>query len=155
MCGICGIYEYGVAQPGISAGLVERMRDQMVHRGPDDAGVYVSDDRRVGLGNRRLSIVDLSLAGHLPMPNADRRVWIAYNGEVYNHERLRPALIEEGYAFRSHSDTEAVLHLYEARGLDFVQELEGDFALALWDANKQRLVLARDRIGVKPLYYAI
>src|ERR1700742_4568746 len=155
MCGICGIYEYGVAQPGVSTGVVERMRDTMVHRGPDDAGVYVSEDRRVGLGSRRLSIVDLSPAGHMPMPNEDGRVWSAYNGEDYNHERLRPGLIAQAHLFRSQGDTEAVLHLYEARGLDFVQELEGDFAIALWDANEQRLVLARDRVGVKPLYYAV
>jgi asparagine synthase (glutamine-hydrolysing) len=155
MCGICGVYEYAAAQPGINAALVERMRDTMVHRGPDDAGVYVSDDRRVGLGNRRLSIVDLSPAGHIPMPNEDGRVWIAYNGEVYNHERLRPALIEQGYGFRSRTDTETILHLYEARSLDFLHDLEGDFAIAIWDANEKRLVLARDRIGVKPLYYAV
>jgi len=155
MCGICGVYEYAAAQPGISAALIERMRDTMVHRGPDDAGVYVSDDRRVGLGNRRLSIVDLSPAGHIPMRNEDGRVWIAYNGEVYNHERLRPALMAQGHAFRSRTDTETILHLYEARGLDFVRDLEGDFGIAIWDANENRLVLARDRIGVKPLYYAV
>jgi asparagine synthase (glutamine-hydrolysing) len=155
MCGICGVYEYGAAQPGLEAALIERMRDTMVHRGPDDAGVYVSDDRRVGLGNRRLAIVDLSPAGHIPMPNEDGRVWIAYNGEIYNHERLRPALVAQGHGFRSRTDTETILHLYEARGLDFVHDLEGDFAIAIWDANEKRLVLARDRIGVKPLYYAI
>jgi asparagine synthase (glutamine-hydrolysing) len=154
MCGICGIYEYGAAQPSITAALIERMRDTMVHRGPDDAGVYVSDDRRVGLGNRRLAIVDLSPAGHIPMANEDGRVWIAYNGEVYNHERLRPALVSQGHTFRSRSDTETILHSYEARGLDFVHDLEGDFAIAIWDANEKRLVLARDRVGVKPLYYA-
>jgi asparagine synthase (glutamine-hydrolysing) len=131
------------------------MRDQMVHRGPDDAGVYVSDDRRVGLGNRRLAIVDLSPAGHGPMPNEDERVWITFNGEIYNHERLRPALIEKGHTYRSRTDTETIIHLYEERGLDFVGELEGDFAIGLWDADEQRLVLARDRIGVKPLYYTI
>jgi asparagine synthase (glutamine-hydrolysing) len=154
MCGLCGVFEYGAAQPRVSAALVERMRDTMVHRGPDDAGVYVSDDRRVGLGNRRLSIVDLSAAGHIPMPNDDARVWIAYNGEVYNHERLRPTLVEQGYRFRSRTDTETILRMYEARGLDFVQHLDGDFAIAIWDANENRLVLARDRVGVKPLYYA-
>src|SRR5690349_22317783 len=88
------------------------------------------------------------------MPKNTTRVWIAYNGEVYNHERLRPALIEQGYRFRSRSDTETILRMYEARGLDFVHDLEGDFAIAIWDANEQRLVLARDRVGVKPLYYA-
>jgi asparagine synthase (glutamine-hydrolysing) len=154
MCGLCGVYEYSAARPDVTAAMVERMRDTMVHRGPNDAGVYVSDDRRLGLGNRRLSIVDLSAAGHIPMANDDGRVWIAYNGEVYNHERLRPALIEQGYRFRSRSDTETILRLYEAVGLDFIHHLEGDFAIAIWDANAQRLVLARDRVGVKPLYYA-
>jgi asparagine synthase (glutamine-hydrolysing) len=155
MCGICGIYEYGVAEPGVNAALVVRMRDQMTHRGPDDAGVYVTEDARVGLGNRRLAIVDLSPAGHNPMPNEDGRVWITFNGEIYNHERLRPGLVERGHRYRSRADTETIIHLYEERGLDFVQQLEGDFAIALWDENARRIVLARDRIGVKPLYYTI
>ena len=155
MCGICGIYEFGLAAPGVTSSLIERMRDQMVHRGPDDAGAYISEDRRVGLGCRRLSIVDLSAAGHMPMPNEDGRVWIAYNGETYNHDLLRPGLIDRGHAFRSRSDTETLLHLYEERGLDFVHDIEGDFAIALWDANAERLVLVRDRVGVKPLYYSV
>src|SRR5438309_9434238 len=92
MCGICGIYEYGVSRPNIDDELVVRMRDTMTHRGPDDAGSYVSDDRRVGLGNRRLAIVDLSPAGRNPMPNEDGRVWITFNGEIYNHESLRPKI---------------------------------------------------------------
>jgi asparagine synthase (glutamine-hydrolysing) len=144
-----------VAEPGVTASLVAQMRDKMMHRGPDDAGVYVTEDARVGLGNRRLAIVDLSPAGHNPMPNEDGRVWITFNGEIYNHERLRPGLIERGHRYRSRADTETIIHLYEERGLDFVQELEGDFAIALWDENARRIVLARDRIGVKPLYYTI
>lgn len=155
MCGICGVFEYGVTEPGISVALIETMRDTMTHRGPDDAGVYLTEDRRVGLGNRRLAIVDLSPAGHNPMPNEDGRVWITFNGEIYNHERLRTSLIEQGHRYRSRADTETVIHLYEERGLDFVQELDGDFAIALWDSVAQRIVLARDRIGVKPLYYSI
>lgn len=155
MCGICGIYEYGVSEPAINETLVARMRDTMTHRGPDDAGVYVSEDRRVGLGNRRLAIVDLSPAGHNPMPNEDGRVWITYNGEVYNHESLRPELEAKGHRYRSRTDTETVIHLYEERGLDFVQALEGDFAIGLWDSDAHRLVLARDRVGVKPLYYTV
>ncbi|MGA9769962.1 MAG: asparagine synthase (glutamine-hydrolyzing) [Blastocatellia bacterium] len=155
MCGICGIFEYGAAEPAVTASLVARMRDTMTHRGPDDAGVYVTPDARVGLGNRRLAIVDLSPAGHNPMPNEDGRVWITFNGEIYNHERLRPGLIERGHRYRSHADTETIIHLYEERGLDFVQELEGDFAIAIWDERERRIVLARDRIGVKPLYYTI
>jgi asparagine synthase (glutamine-hydrolysing) len=155
MCGICGIYEYGVSQPDVSAELVARMRDAMPHRGPDDAGVYVTEDRRVGLGHRRLSIVDLSPAGHNPMPNEDGTVWITFNGEIYNHLALRPGLIASGHTYRSRSDTETIIHLYEDRGLDFVQHLEGDFAIALWDQSKESLILVRDRIGVKPLYYFI
>lgn len=155
MCGICGVFEYGVSAPQVNAALVARMRDTMAHRGPDDAGVFVSADARVGLGNRRLAIVDLSPAGHAPMPNEDGRIWITFNGEIYNHETLRPGLIERGHRYRSRSDTETIIHLYEERGLDFVDDLEGDFAIALWDETKQRLILARDRIGVKPLYYTI
>jgi asparagine synthase (glutamine-hydrolysing) len=155
MCGICGIYEYGVSQPAVSETLIVRMRDTMTHRGPDDAGVFVTEDRRVGLGNRRLSIVDLSPAGRNPMPNEDGRVWITFNGEIYNHQSLRPGLEAKGHLYRSRTDTESIIHLYEERGLDFVAELDGDFAIGLWDAAEQRLVLARDRIGVKPLYYTL
>jgi len=155
MCGICGIYEYGVSQPAVSDSLVVRMRDTMSHRGPDDAGVYVSADRRVGLGNRRLAIVDLSPAGRNPMPNEDGRVWITFNGEIYNHESLRPGLEARGHRYRSRTDTETVIHLYEERGLDFVDELDGDFAIALWDEAARRIVLARDRVGIKPLYYTL
>jgi asparagine synthase (glutamine-hydrolysing) len=155
MCGICGIYEYGVSQPAVNDSLVVRMRDTMSHRGPDDAGVYLSADRRVGLGNRRLAIVDLSPAGRNPMPNEDGRVWITFNGEIYNHESLRPGLEARGHRYRSRTDTETVIHLYEERRLDFVDELEGDFAIALWDEAARRIVLARDRVGIKPLYYTL
>jgi asparagine synthase (glutamine-hydrolysing) len=155
MCGIVGIYEYAVNAPGVTESLIMAMRDQMTHRGPDDAGVYLTPDRRVGLGHRRLSIVDLSPAGHNPMPNEDETVWITYNGEIYNHEKLREKLIKSGHRYRSRTDTEDIIHLYEERGLDFVHDLEGDFAIALWDENRSRLVLARDRIGVNPLYYTV
>ncbi len=155
MCGICGIYEYGLSEPTVTGGLIVRMRDTMTHRGPDDAGVYVNSDRRVGLGNRRLAIVDLSPAGRNPMPNEDGRVWITFNGEIYNHESLRPGLEAKGHRYRSRTDTETIIHLYEERGLDFVHELEGDFAIGLWDEDKRRIVLARDRIGVKPLYFTL
>ena len=154
MCGICGIYEYA-ASPNVSESLIIRMRDTMVHRGPDDAGVYVSDDRRVGLGNRRLSIVDLSPAGRNPMPNEDRRVWITFNGEIYNHNTLRPGLEAAGHLYRSRTDTETIIHLYEEKGISFVEELDGDFAIALWDEDAGLMVLARDRVGVKPLYYTV
>lgn len=111
MCGICGVYEYGRAQGGVTWELVSGMRDTMVHRGPDDAGTWVSADRRVGLGHRRLSIVDLSAAGHNPMTNETRDVWIVFNGEIYNHEKLRPALVEKGHTYRSRTDTETIVHL--------------------------------------------
>src|SRR5262245_30905868 len=154
MFGICGIYEYG-GNPSVSEALVVRMRDAMIHRGPDDAGVYVTDDRRVGLGSRRLSIVDLSPAGRNPMSNEDGRVWITFNGEIYNHADLRPALESKGHLYRSRTDTETIIHLYEEKGLGFVEELEGDFAIGLWDEDAGLIVLARDRVGVKPLYYAL
>ncbi len=153
MCGICGVYEYGRAQGGVTWELVSGMRDTMVHRGPDDAGTWVSADRRVGLGHRRLSIVDLSAAGHNPMTNETRDVWIVFNGEIYNHEKLRPALVEKGHTYRSRTDTETIVHLYEEEGPDLVHRLEGMFAIAIWDESRKRLFLARDRLGIKPLYY--
>ncbi|HSE97076.1 MAG TPA: asparagine synthetase B, partial [Blastocatellia bacterium] len=155
MCGICGIFEYGASEPGVTHETVARMRDTMTHRGPDDAGSFVSEDRRVGLGHRRLAIVDLSPAGHNPMPNEDERVWIVFNGEIYNHQSHRASLINKGHEYRSRADTETIIHLYEEYGLDFVSRIEGDFAIALWDSRKIRLILVRDRIGVKPLYYTI
>ena len=155
MCGICGIFEYATARPGVGLDLIARMRDEMAHRGPDDSGSFQSGDRRVGLGHRRLSIVDLSQAGHNPMPNEDETVWIVFNGEIYNHLTHRASLIEKVHEYRSQTDTETIIHLYEEYGLDFLSKIEGDFALAIWDGRERRLVLARDRIGVKPLYYTI
>lgn len=155
MCGICGVWEYGAASGGrVEEALVEGMRDRMRHRGPDDAGALLFDEGRGGFGHRRLSIVDLSQAGHQPMRGcAGDGVWTVFNGEIYNHASLRAALEERGHRYTSHTDTETILHLYEERGLDFVGEIEGDFAIALWDARRERLVLVRDRVGVKPLYF--
>lgn len=156
MCGIVGVWEYGAAATGarVERALVERMRDEMTHRGPDDAGAQIFDEGRLGLGHRRLSIVDLSAAGHNPMRGcAEQNVWIVFNGEIYNHARLRVGLEKRGHVYASRTDTETILHLYEERGLDFVDEVEGDFGIALWDAEREQLVLARDRIGVKPLYF--
>jgi len=152
MCGICG----ALALPGgpdIDPEVVVRMRDTMPHRGPDDAGVFVAPDRRVAMGHRRLSIVDLSPAGHGPMANEDGTVWISYNGEVYNHAALRPGLEAAGHVYRSRTDTETLLHLYEEYGVAMLDALRGMFAFSLWDARRRRLVLARDRLGIKPLYY--
>src|SRR5215211_5187139 len=156
MCGICGVWEYGAASGRVERALVERMRDRMPHRGPDDVGAEIFDGGRLGLGFRRLSIIDLSPAGHQPMRGCEGAgVWLVFNGEIYNHAELRPGLEERGHAYRSRTDTETIIHLYEERGLDFARDLEGDFAIALWDNRARKLVLARDRIGVKPLYYAI
>ena len=153
MCGICGVWEYGAANGNVGRELLVSMRDVMTHRGPDDAGDLVFDDARGGFGFRRLSIIDLSEAGHQPMHGCTDRVWLVFNGEIYNHADLREELEQRGHAYASKTDSETILHLYEERGLDFVSGIEGDFAIAIWDADRERLVLARDRAGVKPLYF--
>jgi asparagine synthase (glutamine-hydrolysing) len=133
--------------------LLNLMCDAIAHRGPDDFGSWTDAEAGVGLGHRRLSIIDLSPAGHQPMSNADGTVWISYNGELYNFQEHRKRLADAGYPFRSQSDTEVLIALYEERGIDFLQELNGMFAFALWDAREQRLLIARDHAGIKPLYY--
>ena len=153
MCGICGVWEYSATQANVELALVERMRDVMAHRGPDDAGELIFDEGRGGFGFRRLSIIDLSPAGHQPMNGCTDRVWLVFNGEIYNHAHLREGLERRGHVYKSRTDSETILHLYEERGLDFVQDIEGDYAIALWDADRERLVLVRDRAGVKPLYF--
>ena len=153
MCGICGVWEYGAAQGNVERALVTAMRDVMTHRGPDDAGELIFDDARGGFGFRRLSIIDLSAAGHQPMRGCTDRVWLVFNGEIYNHAALREGLERRGHVYASRTDSETILHLYEERGLDFVHDIEGDYAIALWDADREQLVLARDRAGVKPLYF--
>jgi asparagine synthase (glutamine-hydrolysing) len=153
MCGICGVWEYGATEERIAPGVIERMRDEMRHRGPDDAGLLLFDENRGGLGFRRLSIIDLSKAGHQPMHGCTDKIWFVCNGEIYNHAQLREGLKERGHKFSSQTDSETIVHLYEERGLDFVHEIEGDYAIALWDGQNERLILVRDRIGVKPLYF--
>jgi asparagine synthase (glutamine-hydrolysing) len=153
MCGICGVWEYRANDGRVEESLIARMRDEMTHRGPDDFGELLFDERRGGFGFRRLAIIDLSAAGHQPMHGCDDRTWLVFNGEIYNHSQLRVGLEERGHKYSSRTDSETVIHLYEERGLDFVQDIEGDYAIALWDANLERLVLVRDRVGVKPLYY--
>ena len=149
MCGICGIV---VARGGqvLERALIERMRDAIAHRGPDGAGTHMGPG--VGLGHRRLSIVDVE-HGQQPMYSENRRYVIVYNGEVFNHPTLKPELEGQGVRFRTRSDTETVLHLFERYGDAAVERLRGMFAIAIWDAVEQRLFLARDRYGVKPLYY--
>jgi asparagine synthase (glutamine-hydrolysing) len=129
------------------------MRDTMTHRGPDDAGLYQSPDRRVVLAHRRLSIVDLSPAGHQPMTNEDESIWITFNGEIYNHLERRAPLAAKGHIFTSRSDTEVIVHAYEESGRGCLSQLDGMFAFALWDARRHELLIARDRLGKKPLYY--
>lgn len=153
MCGICGVWEYGASEGRIESSLIARMRDEMTHRGPDDSGELIFDDGRGGFGFRRLSIIDLSAAGHQPMHGCDEDTWLVFNGEIYNHATLREDLEARGHKYASRTDSETIIHLYEERGLDFIHEIEGDYAIALWDARQQQLVLVRDRIGVKPLYF--
>ncbi len=152
MCGICGVYDYCGGR--VDRGLLCYMRDVLEHRGPDDCGDYFTPDGKIGLGSRRLSIVDLSEAGRMPIHNEDNKVHIVYNGEVYNANRdLRPGLEQRGHRFISHTDTEVILHLYEEKGTAVLNDLRGMFAIAIWDENKDQLFLARDRIGIKPIYY--
>jgi len=153
MCGICGVWEYGATRERVDDALISRMRDEMQHRGPDDAGNLIFDNERGGLGFRRLSIIDLSEAGHQPMHGCTDQLWLVFNGEIYNHAQLRKGLEERGHVYASHTDSETILHLYEERALDFVHDIEGDYAIALWDARLEQLVLVRDRVGVKPLYF--
>jgi asparagine synthase (glutamine-hydrolysing) len=153
MCGISGILGFSDSFP-VSEKLVRHMSDTLVHRGPDAEGAIYRPAERVALGHRRLSIVDLSQAGRQPMSNEDGTLWITYNGEVYNHAALRSELQAKGHTYRSNTDTESILHLYEEEGPRCVERLEGMFAFAIWDARRRELFLARDRVGVKPLYYA-
>lgn len=149
MCGICGKLEFD-PEAQVVPGLVQKMADAIVHRGPDDDGYYVKG--QVGLGFRRLSIIDLS-GGHQPLCNEDGTVWIVFNGEIYNYQELRAQLLAKGHVFRTKSDTEVIVHLYEEYGRESVKKLRGMFAFAVWDSRNKSLFLARDRVGIKPLYY--
>ena len=152
MCGICGEFVFS-GRDRIQQDVLQAMRDAISHRGPDDAGSWMSKDGRVGLGHRRLSIVDLSPAGHQPMSNEDGTIWIVFNGEIYNHAALRVGLEQRGHRYKSHCDTETIIHLYEEVGERCVEQFNGMFAFAIWDERRQKLFLARDQIGKKPLYY--
>ena len=149
MCGIIGVIK--IDNKPIDSDLLVRMRDRMVHRGPDDAGIYVQGP--VGLAHRRLSIIDLTLAGHQPMLSDDGTIALVFNGEIFNYFELRQELIRKGHHFRSTSDTEVIIHQYQEDGERCVEKFNGMFAFAVWDARKERLFAARDRLGIKPLYY--
>jgi len=153
MCGIDGIIVYGEGPP-VSSGIVKAMGDAQQHRGPDDEGQWVSQDGRVGLGHRRLSIVDLSPSGHQPMATRDGRYHIVFNGEIYNYKNLRKELEACGHEFVSTSDTETLLHGYREWGISLLDRLRGMFAFAIYDAETRETFLARDSMGIKPLYYA-
>jgi len=150
MCGIAGKLNND-RNKQVEAGIVRAMCQTIVHRGPDDEGIYV--DGPVGLGMRRLSIIDIA-GGHQPISNEDGTVWVVFNGEIYNYRELRPNLEARGHRFVTNSDTETIVHLYEEYGPDFVHHLRGMFAIALWDKARETLLLVRDRLGIKPLYYA-
>ena len=151
MCGICGKLNFD-RDHEVSQQLLKAMADSIAHRGPDDDGYYLSG--QVGLGFRRLSIIDLA-GGHQPLSNEDGTVWIVFNGEIYNYQELREDLLKKGHVFRTKADTEVIVHLYEEYGEAGIQSLRGMFAFAIWDQKQQKLLLARDRVGIKPLYYAV
>ena len=150
MCGICGILNFEPDAP-VDPGVLKGMADLLAHRGPDGDGFHCEGP--VGLGHRRLAIIDLSEAAAHPLPNEDRTIWVLLNGEIYNFQDLRKELLRRGHVFRSQGDTETIVHLYEEEGPACVRRLRGMFAFALWDGRRRELLLARDRLGKKPLYY--
>jgi asparagine synthase (glutamine-hydrolysing) len=151
MCGICGIYNLDKATP-VAEEILGRMTDALTHRGPDDRGIYLNGF--IGLGHRRLSIIDLQ-SGRQPMTNEDGTVWTTYNGELYNFRELRSCLLKKGHVFKTNCDTEVIIHAYEEYGSDCVLKFNGMFAFAIWDIKSGVLFLARDRLGIKPLYYTV
>ena len=133
--------------------ILKKMTDTIVHRGPDEAGFF--DDDNINLGMRRLSIIDVD-SGQQPIHNEDKSLWLVANGEIYNYIEIREDLLKKGHDFHTHhSDIETIVHLYEEYGLDFPNKMNGMFAFALWDKNQQKLILGRDRMGVKPLFYSL
>jgi asparagine synthase (glutamine-hydrolysing) len=154
MCGIAAIFAYHSAAAAVDEAELRAMRDCMAARGPDGAGEWFGPQHRIGLGHRRLSIIDLSVTGTQPMLSADGTLAIVFNGEIYNYRELRSDLERQGKTFRSHSDTEVLLHLYAESGDRMVEKLRGMYAFAIWDERKHGLFLARDPYGIKPLYVA-
>ena len=151
MCGIAGILRLGRAE-AVDPGTIRDMVSVLSHRGPDGWGMYV--DARVGLGHSRLSIIDLA-GGAQPIPNEDETLWIVYNGEIFNYVELREELAARGHRFRTATDTEVILHLFEEKGTACLAELNGQFAFAIWNSRKGELFLARDRMGIRPLHYTL
>ena len=151
MCGICGKLNFDRERP-VPQSQLKQMADAIYHRGPDDEGYYTSGP--VGFGFRRLSIIDLN-TGHQPISNEDGTIWIVFNGEIYNFQELRDDLQKKGHVFRTKTDTEAIVHLYEEYGERCVEKLRGMFGFAIWDSARRRLFVARDRVGIKPIYYAL
>ena len=151
MCGICGIFHYGTGERADNAALLE-MNQQIVHRGPDDSGTLLSD--ATALAMRRLSVIDIK-TGHQPLSNEDGSIWIVFNGEIYNHVDLRQKMIARGHTYRTHTDTESIVHLYEEYGAACVQYMRGMFAFVIWDKTRRTLFAARDRFGIKPFYYRL
>ena len=155
MCGFAGYYKGLKANTGISEELLSHMQKTIEHRGPDHSGIWKSDNHGIGLAFQRLSIVDLSVNGAQPMQDAERSVVICFNGEIYNHLEIRHELIKLGYSFSSHSDTQTLIYAYKAWGIACLERLEGMFAFALFDIEKNELFLVRDRMGIKPLYFSL
>ena len=151
MCGIAGIYN--LKKNALEAGVLKAMADALNHRGPDGQGEILLDGGSLGLAHRRLSIIDLSKAGHQPMSNEDGSIWVICNGEVYNYLELKDELVAKGHVFKSKTDTEVILHAYEEEGVECLQKFVGMWGFALWDDNKKVLFCSRDRIGKKPFYY--
>ncbi len=151
MCGICGMFHFG-EERAAERNVLRSMNDQIAHRGPDDDGMFF--DGGVGIAMRRLSIIDLK-TGHQPLSNEDGTIWIVYNGEIYNHAELRERMLARGHTYRTRSDTETIVHLYEEYGRDCVKHLRGMFAFVIWDKKRRILFGARDRLGIKPFYYRL
>src|SRR5215510_3606398 len=154
MCGIAGIFAYRDGSAPVDREELVRIRDAMSLRGPDGAGEWIAPDGRVGLGHRRLAIIDLSPDGSQPMHSSDGRLTIVFNGEIYNYKTLRSELESRGRRFRTHSDTEVILEILLAEGEAGLTRLRGMFGVAVWDRQRRSLLLARDPFGIKPLYYA-
>jgi len=150
MCGISGIYSPGIK---VDRNILQRMNHALSHRGPDDSGFFIDEENNVGLGHTRLTIIDLSSNAHQPMSNDTQDITVTYNGEIYNYREIRRELIRKGHLFTSGSDTEVVVKAYEEWGKSCLKKFIGMYAIAIWDARQKSLFLARDRVGVKTLYY--